>query len=75
MLFKKSKLPVDAFDKDLIEKSLIWFENKIGADFIKSREYLVFGKCNFKFNKFENDEAIRYFIDYICNYIQLDPAY
>lgn len=74
MLFKTNKLPVDAFNKDLIEKSLLWFENKLGSDFIKSREYLIPAQLNFKYNNFENDEAIRYFIDYICNYVQLDPS-
>lgn len=74
MLFKINKLPVDAFNKGLIEKSLLWFENKLGADFINSREYLIPKHLNFKYNNFDNDAAIRYFIDYICNYIQLDPS-
>lgn len=74
MLFKKTNnLPVNTFDKELIEKSLLWFENKLGADYIRSRKSLMPVSYNFEYNHADSDEAIKYFIKYICNYIEINP--
>lgn len=73
MFFKKeNKLPVDAFDKDIIEKSMLWFEKKLGAAYIKSIKILIPANCNFKYNSADSDEAINYFIDYLCDYLEIN---
>lgn len=74
MLFRReNKLPVDTFDKYIIEKSILWFENKLGANYLQSRKTLIPANCNFKYNNADSDEAIIYFIDYICDYIEINP--
>ena len=73
MFFKKeNKLPVDAFDKDIIEKSMLWFEKKLGAAYIKSIKILIPANYNFKYNSADSDEAITYFIDYLCDYLEIN---
>ena len=73
MFFRKDdKCPINEFDKDLIEKSLLWFENKLGASYIKSRKYLIPQHCNFDYKYFDSNESIQYFINFICDYIELD---
>ncbi|HEY5405926.1 MAG TPA: hypothetical protein VIJ92_02520 [Ginsengibacter sp.] len=75
MFSKQSdKLPVDDFDKDLIEKSLLWFENKLGPDYIRARKTLIPTNCDFQYNNANSDEAINYFIQYICNHLELNSS-
>jgi hypothetical protein len=74
MLNSQPSCPVDEMDRQWIGRALIWFERKLGADFIKSREYLLLQNHTFEYQDFSSDEAIRYFIGFICNYIDLDPA-
>lgn len=72
MLYSKSACPVDDFDKTWIDNSLIWFEHKLGKAFIKERDYLIPAHCKFVYPYFDSQEAIQYFIEFICNYIKLD---
>jgi|GEM_PF-6983463 hypothetical protein len=73
-LNKNATYPIGEFDKDLIEKSLCWFENKLGDTFIKSRKYLVPQHCKFDYRYFDSQEAIQYFINFVCNYIEIDSS-
>lgn len=66
--------PVEGFDKEWIEKALCWFSDKLGKDLIGSRKYMVPRQCDFTYLHFDSDEAIRYFIEHICDHIGLDPA-
>jgi hypothetical protein len=72
MLYSIPECPVDKYDKEWIEKTFVWFEQKFGKEFIKNREYLIPINCKFKYNSFNSHEAIQYFINFICDYIDLD---
>jgi len=75
MLFgKNDQCPVGEFDKNLIEKSLCWFENKLGDSYIKSRKCLIPQHCNFEYKHIDSDDAIQYFINFICSYIVMDAS-
>jgi hypothetical protein len=74
MLYAIPGCPVDNYDKDWIEKTLVWYEEKLGKTFIKNREYLIPANYKFKHLDFKSHEAIQYFIDFICSYLDLDPA-
>jgi hypothetical protein len=74
MLYTRPECPVDEYDKEWIEKTFVWFEEKLGKEFIKNKEYLIPVNYKFKYNNFNSHEAIQYFIDFICIYIDLNTS-
>ncbi len=74
MFYSIPECPVNNYDKEWIEKTLVWFEQKLGKEFIKNREYLIPVNYKFKYHNFNSHEAIQYFIDFICDYINLDTS-
>jgi hypothetical protein len=74
MLYAIPGCPVDNYDKDWLEKALLWFEHKLGCDYIMNKKYLVPAYCKFQYPDFNTHEAIQYFIEYICDFISLDAG-
>ncbi|MGC4102021.1 toxin-antitoxin system YwqK family antitoxin [Ferruginibacter sp.] len=74
MKYTKGECPVDSYDKNWIEKALVWFEQKLGSNYIRSRKYLIPAHCHFNYPDFNTQEAIEYFITYICDFIEFDRS-
>ena len=74
MLYTVSECPVNNYDKEWIEKALVWFETKLGKSFIKNKDYFVPSAYSFRHSDFNSHEAIQYFINFICNYIDFDSG-
>ncbi len=74
MLYATPGCPIDNYDKKWVEKTFVWFEKKLGAEFIKKREYFIPVDYKFKYHNFNNHDAIQYFIDFICGFIDLDSS-
>jgi hypothetical protein len=74
MLHSLPDCPVNNYDKEWLEKTFVWFETKLGKSFVKSKEYFIPAAYTFKYNNFSSHEAIRYFINFICVFIEFDPA-
>jgi hypothetical protein len=74
MLYSTPECPIDNYDKEWIEKAFVWFEDKLGKEFIKNTEYLIPVNYKFKYHDFNNHEAFQYFIDFICSHIDLDTS-
>jgi hypothetical protein len=74
MLYTPPNCPVNAYDKEWIEKTLVWFEEKLGSNFIKNREYFIPAAQTFRYSNFNSHEAIQYFVNFICSYIELDAS-
>ena len=73
-LNKKTVFPIEEFDMRWIERALCWYESRLGKEFISTAKYLVPQKCEFKYLNFNTDDAIQYFVEFICNHLGLDSA-
>jgi len=74
MLYDKPQCPVDGFEKAWIENALTWFEQKLGKDFISNKKIFIPSNYKFEYSYFDSHEAIQYFIEFICTYINADPS-
>ncbi|MBS1509840.1 MAG: hypothetical protein JST86_03315 [Bacteroidetes bacterium] len=72
MKYSRTECPVETYDKEWIDDALVWFEQRLGSVFVRSKKILIPADCRFEYTSFNSHEAIDYFVQYICNFIQLD---